>query len=518
MVLSGSTSPRNAFIGDKRDWFKVNGVLDRDEECDPSDFDVEDESFGLPLKSRHLDGNFDDVLHTADSKKVRFAEGKNRMTVEQLLENTSNLNMFFENNIEKITDFKSGLDVQEWYRSTTPDTPTGISAKATASAGSASNFQLSEAGDRDTSTAGGLESDQESNVFDRRLSNLLASTSVTDYKLNNEDNNNSHNELNRLPKSFPLEKIDDQRDSTLLIHSLLKTNLNNNEVFGLEMTSREALQIFDDFLQLALLLSSNMRKNAENGMTNHEGEVNDDNNNNDDDDDDDDDDDNNKNSSNNNNASNDGDNFNNHDNDNTNDENNNQNTSDNNKNSDIGGDTSNDNDNMHNEPSATKSKTEDDIEMEIDHWSHENLEETSNIRAIFQMKSAPTLSVSQYLDRIESKCSFPPIIYLTASFLLVTYCDIKFDTGSGKFHIENPITESMTHRLLIAFIRLAAKLLEDHVHSHSYFSKVCGISKKLLSKLELNLVLILQDTQDGLLITELSIKTVLALHEHINLV
>ncbi|CDO92107.1 unnamed protein product [Kluyveromyces dobzhanskii CBS 2104] len=494
MDCSGPTSPRNAFIGDKRDWFKVNGELDASEDCDPSDYDIEDESFGLPLKSRHLAGNFDDILQSADSKKVRFVEAKNRMTVEQLLENTSKLNLVYENSVEEIADFKSGLDVKEWYRSTTPDTTTGASAKATASAGSASNFQLSEAGDRDTSTAGGAESDQESNVFDRRLSNLLASTPVSNYKLNNQAVINSQSDLNALSKCSFSERLDEQRNDPPLTHSLLEKNSGQNGTFDLQMTSEEALKLFNDFFQLALRLSSEKNDGSTSGVVEKLDESTRDSEKSTDD------------SAETNNIHNDNDN---------NDKNNNDNDNNDNNNPNVGSSSESNSD------SGTKvfvnsSGTGEDMAMGMGNGSHENLDEASNTRAIFQMKSVPTLSAPEYLDRIQSKCSFPPIIYLTASSLLVTFCDIKYDHSTGNFHLENPITKSMVHRLIIAFIRVATKLLEDNVHSHFYFSKVCGVSKKLLSKLELNLILILRDTEDGLLNSELSIKTVLALHGYIN--
>lgn len=141
---------------------------------------------------------------------------------------------------------------------------------------------------------------------------------------------------------------------------------------------------------------------------------------------------------------------------------------------------------------------------------HEDASEEG--KNVFHMKSTPTLSVSDYIDRIESKCCFPPIIYLTACFLLLTYCDLKYDEDTSRFSVSNQIDKFMAHRLIIALIRVSAKLLEDHVHSHSYFSKVCGVSKKLLTKIELSLILLLQNTANGLIITEFSIQTVLSLH------
>lgn len=487
--MPGSVSP-GAFIGDKRDWLKVNGDVNHEEDCYQSDYDVDDVSFGLPLKSRHLEGNFDDILHISDAKKVRFVEGKSAMTVEQLLENTSNLNLFVEKNMERINGLRSGLDVQEWYRSSTPDTPTGtnISAKATASAsaGSTSNFQLSEAGDRDSSTIGGIysvqDSNQESNMLDSRLSNLLASTSAADYSLQKMDSS-TYNES--ASNSHPnLDRTDDQRDNTLPIHSLLRTNSEETGLSGLHMTSKEASHVFIDILQLAFRLSLQKEQNEHNNS-----DIENDN-----------------------------------DDDNTtinNNDNNNNNTTNNNNNDDDENDDNNNIDNNIIKDTSITTDNKDDtdithITQNAEHPSDESLDSglSPKLESIFQMKSTPTLSASDYIDRIESKCSFAPVIYLTASFLLITYCNLQFDDQNG-FHIEQRITESMMHRLTIACIRVAAKLLEDTVHSHHYFSKVCGVSKKLLSKLELQLLLSLQSKPGGLIVTEQSIQTVMNIHSHI---
>ena len=55
--------------------------------------------------------------------------------------------------------------------------------------------------------------------------------------------------------------------------------------------------------------------------------------------------------------------------------------------------------------------------------------------------------------------------------------------------------ENEVHRVVIAAVRVATKLIEDRVHSHEYFRKVCGISKKLLTRLEVKLLICLKNNR-----------------------
>lgn len=102
--------------------------------------------------------------------------------------------------------------------------------------------------------------------------------------------------------------------------------------------------------------------------------------------------------------------------------------------------------------------------------------------ATFNMDSTPTLAYEEYLQRLHCKFSFAPIVYLTAAHLLQSlFLTRKDNKLCCKYHLDN----CQVHRLIIASIRLATKLLEDCVHSHTCFSRICGISKKLLTKLEI---------------------------------
>lgn len=428
---------KGLFIGDKRDWLKVNGL---DDPTDQSDYDIEDEEFGLPLKSRHLEDNFADILRTEDVKKVRFAEAKRRQTVEELLENTSNLNSYVEKNLERMGDLGSKLDCTEWYRSVTPDTTTAGSTRATGtvthSGGSTSNFELSDVDDRDMSVLD-ADSDNDASVRDERVSSLLSAH----FQLRSH----GHGTSSRSPS---LSMFDERRENTLLEGSLLRDvedganddiqvedaddyeddivgageyssarvcqDAQGNDIVFPLLSSNEALDIFKNFLKLCLFLSSS-----------HNSES-------------------------------------------------------------------------REHPAAVNSEEEE-------------------LRPIFCMKSSPTLSYSEYLDRIESKCSFPSVVYMMASFLLIRYCNLQYNEQHSYFSTSNHLQHNSVHRLIVALIRVSAKLLEDRVHSHPYFSKVCGISKKLLTKVELALVLILQSIRGGVLNMDYAVKLVLTYHKSIQL-
>ncbi|CCH58011.1 hypothetical protein TBLA_0A02100 [Henningerozyma blattae CBS 6284] len=110
----------------------------------------------------------------------------------------------------------------------------------------------------------------------------------------------------------------------------------------------------------------------------------------------------------------------------------------------------------------------------------------------FKMKSTPTLSFGEFIKRIQSKCMFGPIVYLSASYLLQILL-LTRDGENGALKLKIILHENEIHRLIIATIRIATKLIEDSVHSHLYMSKVCGVSKKLLLKIEISLLMCIVD-------------------------
>ncbi|GAV54559.1 hypothetical protein ZYGR_0AN00270 [Zygosaccharomyces rouxii] len=112
----------------------------------------------------------------------------------------------------------------------------------------------------------------------------------------------------------------------------------------------------------------------------------------------------------------------------------------------------------------------------------------------FYMKSMPTLTYQEFIARIQSKCIYSPAVFLASAFLLQTLCLTRNENNS-KIRLKRRLQESQIHRLVIACVRVATKIMEDHVHSHQYFCKVCGISKRLLSRLEMSLVTCLKNEQ-----------------------
>ncbi|CAL9734268.1 PHO85 cyclin-8 [Monosporozyma servazzii] len=116
----------------------------------------------------------------------------------------------------------------------------------------------------------------------------------------------------------------------------------------------------------------------------------------------------------------------------------------------------------------------------------------------FSMKNVPSISYHDLLQRIQSKCMFGSIIYQTATYLFQLLL-LSRTNNNEKMKCTHILHHEEIHRIVIATIRIGAKLTEDFVHSHQYFCKVCGISKKLLSRLEASLLICLK--QNKLMIT-----------------
>ncbi|CAI4052557.1 hypothetical protein N7582_005495 [Saccharomyces uvarum] len=136
------------------------------------------------------------------------------------------------------------------------------------------------------------------------------------------------------------------------------------------------------------------------------------------------------------------------------------------------------------------------------------IDENANILAIsaedpqkfvnFTMKNPPSLSFKDFIDRIQNKCMFGAIVYLGATYLLQLVF-LTRDELDGPIKLKAKLQEDQTHRIIISTIRIATKLLEDFVHSQNYICKVFGISKRLLTKLEISFLASVNF--DGLMIT-----------------
>lgn len=141
----------------------------------------------------------------------------------------------------------------------------------------------------------------------------------------------------------------------------------------------------------------------------------------------------------------------------------------------------------------------------------------------FTMKNMPSITFEELIYRIQNKCMFGSIIYETATYLLqillLTGSLAKLSTDNDNnenstengdtnentdkipiaFEMRHQLPENQIHRIIIATIRISGKLTEDSLHSHNYFCKVVGITKKLLSRLESALLNCLKN--DSLIIT-----------------
>ncbi|CCE63365.1 hypothetical protein TPHA_0E02750 [Tetrapisispora phaffii CBS 4417] len=117
---------------------------------------------------------------------------------------------------------------------------------------------------------------------------------------------------------------------------------------------------------------------------------------------------------------------------------------------------------------------------------------------VFKMKSTPTVTYQNFIERIQSKCLFDETIYLGTIVLLQSLFLVR-EKETNLIKLKYPLEESYVHRLLIASIRVSSKVLQDFVHSHEYISKVFGVSKRLLTKLEVSLLLCIKN--EGLMIS-----------------
>lgn len=133
-----------------------------------------------------------------------------------------------------------------------------------------------------------------------------------------------------------------------------------------------------------------------------------------------------------------------------------------------------------------------------DNMLAEPIDSLPNRFQTFSMKNVPSISYHDLLQRIQSKCMFGSIIYQTATYLFQILL-LSRNNDNEQMKCTHTLHHEEIHRIIIATIRIGAKLTEDFVHSHQYFCKVCGISKKLLSRLEASLLICLK--QNRLMIT-----------------
>lgn len=116
----------------------------------------------------------------------------------------------------------------------------------------------------------------------------------------------------------------------------------------------------------------------------------------------------------------------------------------------------------------------------------------------FLMKNTPSLSFQDFIKRIQTKCELNPTIYMCATYLLqCLFLNKEENTDNDNnppcLKLKRDMLNNGVHRLIIALIRISCKILEDQIYSHEYMSKVCGVSKRLLTQLESSLMTCLKN-------------------------
>lgn len=94
----------------------------------------------------------------------------------------------------------------------------------------------------------------------------------------------------------------------------------------------------------------------------------------------------------------------------------------------------------------------------------------------FFSKTAPGVSLVEYLLRLHKFCPMPTAIYLATSHYINKLVIVEEIV---------PVTPRSVHRLALAGLRVAMKALEDLSYPHHRFAKVGGVTEDELRKLEI---------------------------------
>ncbi|GAB7339801.1 hypothetical protein MBLNU457_6350t1 [Dothideomycetes sp. NU457] len=100
----------------------------------------------------------------------------------------------------------------------------------------------------------------------------------------------------------------------------------------------------------------------------------------------------------------------------------------------------------------------------------------------FFLKTVPPFNLTDYLLRIHKFCPHSPGVYLAAA---------SYIQRLALAEMLVPATSKTVHRLALAAIRIASKVLEDNKWSQERIAKVGGISNKELYRLEISLCYLL---------------------------
>jgi len=131
-------------------------------------------------------------------------------------------------------------------------------------------------------------------------------------------------------------------------------------------------------------------------------------------------------------------------------------------------------------PETQRDETCSPVELltEIDYVANQN----AAVSRRFFLKTAPPFSLSEYLLRIHKYCPHSSGVYLTAAAYVYQLCVVDQ-------HV--PTTSRTAHRICLAAIRVASKVLEDHKWSQDRMCKVGGVGNREFKALEINLCFLL---------------------------
>lgn len=97
---------------------------------------------------------------------------------------------------------------------------------------------------------------------------------------------------------------------------------------------------------------------------------------------------------------------------------------------------------------------------------------------VFDGRSPPEITISDYLDRIfiYSRCS--PSCFVVAYIYILQFLDVT------RAHL----TPLNVHRLVVTSVMLAAKVFDDRYYNNAYYARVGGVSTRELNRLEMKLL------------------------------
>lgn len=95
----------------------------------------------------------------------------------------------------------------------------------------------------------------------------------------------------------------------------------------------------------------------------------------------------------------------------------------------------------------------------------------------FLSKREPSISLNDYLLRLDHYCPMSTAVYLATSFYITRMVAVDRLLSIHPLNV---------HRLVLAGLRVATKALEDLSYPHRRFAKVGGVSERELSRLEIS--------------------------------